>query len=300
MNKPAFAALAEYMDLLLDAICVVDPEHRFSYLSPGAQRVFGYEPEEMIGRSMFDFMHPDHHAETLLRAEQVNSGRDVLHFENRYIHKDGSVIHLHWTARWSEKDQMRIGVARDITAQRALEQEREALIERLEHMALTDSLTQLPNRALFYDRVRTAQARAERDAGGLAILYLDLDKFKEVNDHYGHATGDELLKAVATRIQSAIRNTDTAARLGGDEFVVLVDASHTRRLDSAIDKVVNKIQAALKPPHIMKHGSLAITASIGVAMWPEHGHSIEQLLHHADQAMYNAKRRGGNSASTIC
>ena len=106
MNKPAFAALAEYMDLLLDAICVVDPEHRFSYLSPGAQRVFGYDPEEMIGRSMFDFMHPDHHAETLLRAEQVNSGRDVLHFENRYIHKDGSVIHLHWTARWSEKDQM--------------------------------------------------------------------------------------------------------------------------------------------------------------------------------------------------
>ena len=274
MNKPAFAALAEYMDLLLDAICVVDPDHRFSYLSPGAKRVFGYEPEEMIGRSMFDFMHPDHHAETLLRAEQVNNGRDVLHFENRYIHKDGSVIHLHWTARWSEKDQMRIGVARDITAQRALEHEREALIERLEHMALTDSLTQLPNRALFYDRVRTAQARAERDAGGLAILYLDLNKFKEVNDHYGHATGDE--------------------------FVVLVDASHTRRLDSAIDKVVNKIQAALKPPHIMKHGSLAITASIGVAMWPEHGHSIEQLLHHADQAMYNAKRWGGNSASTIC
>ena len=82
--------------------------------------------------------------------------------------------------------------------------------------------------------------------------------------------------------------------------MVLVDASHTRRLDSAIDKVVNKIQAALKPPHIMKPGSLAITASIGVAMWPEHGHSIEQLLHHADQAMYNAKRRGGNSASTIC
>ena len=103
MNKPAFAALAEYMDLLLDAICVVDPEHRFSYLSPGAQRVFGYDPEEMIGRSMFDFMHPDHHAETLLRAEQVNNGRDVLHFENRYIHKDGSVIYLHWTAPGPKK-----------------------------------------------------------------------------------------------------------------------------------------------------------------------------------------------------
>ena len=85
--------------------------------------------------------------------------------------------------------------------------------------------------------------------------------------------------------------------------MVLVDASHTRRLDSAID-MVNKIQAALKPPHIMKPGSLAITASIGVAMWPEHGHSIEQLLHHADQAMYNAKRRGGNwqapSANASC
>ena len=297
MNKPAFAALAEYMDLLLDAICVVDPDHRFSYLSPGAKRVFGYEPEEMIGRSMFDFMHPDHHEETLARAEQVNRGVDVLHFENRYIHKDGSVIHLHWTARWSARDKMRIGVARDITAQRALEHERESLIKRLEHMALTDSLTNLPNRALFYDRVRTAQARAERDGGGLGVLYIDLDKFKYINDQYGHAAGDELLKAVANRIQSAIRNTDTAARIGGDEFVVLVDASHTRHLDRAIDKVVNKIQAALRTPHTMKHVSLPITASIGVAMWPEHGHSIEQLLHHADQAMYNAKRRGGNSVA---
>ncbi|WP_278356425.1 PAS domain S-box protein, partial [Idiomarina abyssalis] len=146
MNKTAFAALAEYMDLLLDAICVVDQQHRFSYLSPGTQRVFGYTPDEMINRSMFDFIHPDDHQATMAIAQKINSGDQVVHFENRYIRKDGSVAHILWSARWSERDQRRVGVARDISEQKRLERDRERLIARLEHMALTDPLTQLPNR----------------------------------------------------------------------------------------------------------------------------------------------------------
>lgn len=298
MNKTAFADLAEYMDLLLDAICVVNKQHQFSYLSPGAIRVFGYAPEEMIGRSMFDFMHPDDHQATMAVAQQVNSGNEIVHFENRYIRKDGSIVHLLWSARWSERDQMRVGVARDISEQKQLEAEREALIARLEHMALTDPLTQLPNRALFYDRVRTSQTRAERDGGGLGLLYLDLDKFKVINDAYGHATGDQLLKGVAKRIAASIRATDTVARLGGDEFVVLIDAVPTTEEGvDVVRAVAEKIRQAMQAPLMLPHGEEVITASMGMALWPKHGDTVDALINRADQAMYQAKRDGGNRLS---
>lgn len=291
MITSSFADIAEYMDLLLDAICVVDEHSRFHYLSPGAERVFGYPPDEMVGRSMLDFIHPDDRLMTQKTAQRVNHGGEVTHFENRYLRKDGSVVHILWSARWSERDQMRVGVARDISGQKQLEAERERLIKRLEQMALTDALTGLPNRVLLYDRIKTATTRAQRDGNDIGLLYLDLDRFKHINDTYGHATGDELLKAAGLRIQSAIRATDSVARIGGDEFVVLVDAIDT---PDALTAVADKIHDALCQPLQLPHGEDIITASIGIARWPEHGHTIEQLLHHADQAMYRAKRNGGN------
>lgn len=215
-SKTPFQELGQYMDLLLDAICVVDKDHKFSYLSPGAKRVFGYEPEAMLGKSMFDFMHPEDREATEKIAQSVNDGEEVTHFENRYIRENGDVVNLLWSARWSDRDQMRVGVARDITKQKELEIERVELIQRLSEMALTDPLTHLPNRALFYDRVHTAKARASREGYHLGILYLDLDCFKHINDDYGHATGDAVLLNVAQRFASAIRATDTVARLGGD------------------------------------------------------------------------------------
>lgn len=295
MNKAPYVELAAYIDLLLDAVCVVDRDHNFTYMSRGAERVFGYQPEEMIGRSMFDFLHPDHHAATREAAEQVNRGTELMHFENRYVRKDGSIADLHWTARWSEKDQVRIGVARDISVRKQLEREREALIQRLETMALTDALTQLPNRALFADRANLALARAERDGIGFGVLYLDLDKFKHINDQYGHASGDDLLKAAADRIRSVLRPTDTVARLGGDEFVVLVDTgSSASNIKDATLTVAEKIHQALQQPLQLPRGEERISASIGMAAWPEHGGTVDALLQHADQAMYRAKHTGGN------
>lgn len=291
MTKTAFADIADYMDLLLDAICVVDHNHIFRYVSPGAQRVFGYTAKEMIGRSMFDFVHPDDKGATIQVAEKVNTGDEVLHFENRYVRKDGSTAHILWSARWSERDQMRVGVARDISKQKQLEAEREELIKRLEQMALTDPLTGLPNRVLFYDRVKTARARAQRDGLELGLLYLDLDRFKHINDTYGHATGDALLKAAGERILSAIRATDSVARIGGDEFVVLVDAMSS--LDALL-AVADKIRVAISQPLQLRHGQEVITASIGTARWPENGDTVEELLLYADEAMYRAKRSGGN------
>ncbi|MEX1220787.1 MAG: diguanylate cyclase [Idiomarina sp.] len=293
-----FAQLAEYIDLLLDAVCVVDREHKFTYLSPGAKRIFGYEPEEMLGRSMFDFMHPDHHQDTRAVAERVNGGEDVTHFENRYIRKDGSVADLHWTARWSERDQMRVGVARDISVRKQLERERESLITRLETMALTDSLTQLPNRALFADRATLALARAERDGIGFGILYLDMDKFKQINDHYGHASGDDLLRAAAERLKSILRPTDTVARIGGDEFVVLCDTgSKVLDIKHSVQTVAEKIHLAMQQPLTLPRGQEVVSVSIGMAAWPEHGGTVDSLVQHADHAMYRAKHAGGNALS---
>ncbi|KFZ30652.1 signal peptide protein [Pseudidiomarina salinarum] len=290
MNKAAFAQLAEYMDLLLDCICVVDEDHYFTYLSPGARRVFGYSPEEMVGRYMFDFIHPDDRQATRNTATGVNTGEQVYHFENRYIRKDGSVAHILWSARWSERDEMRVGVARDVSEHKHMEQEREQLIKRLEQMALMDPLTGLPNRALFYDRVNSARARAKRDGVGLGLLYLDLDKFKEVNDEYGHATGDALLSSVGQRIKHAVRATDTLARLGGDEFVVLVDGVNDM---ASVKGVADKIDEAMRHPFKLPDGEVVMSLSIGLALSPEHGETVEELLHHADQAMYRAKRGGG-------
>ena len=295
IKQTAFADIADYMDLLLDAICVVDKSNTFRYVSPGAKRVFGYSPHEMVGRSMFDFVHPDDKNTTGQVAEKVNTGDEILHFENRYIRKDGSTAHILWSARWSDRDQMRVGVARDVTKQKQLEAEREQLIKRLEQMALTDALTGLPNRVLFYDRVKTATARAQRDGVEIGLLYLDLDHFKHINDTYGHATGDSLLKAAGERILGAIRATDSAARIGGDEFVVLVDAIDT---PNALSAVAEKICHAMSKPLKLPHGKEHITASIGTARWPENGSTIEELLQYADDAMYRAKRSGGNRVAS--
>lgn len=290
MTRPAFAELAEYLDLLLEAICVVEPNHRISYVSRGAERVFGYRPDEMVGRMIYEFMHPDYREASLRLAEHVNAGGDVVHFENKYIHKDGHAVDIHWTTRWSAKDQVRVGVARDITEQKRLEVEREALIAKLEAMALTDSLTGLPNRILFADRADVAISRAKRTRRGFGVLYIDLDKFKQMNDEKGHAFGDEVLKAVGKRLQGSVRPTDTVARLGGDEFVVLVDVGSSQlSLEAAVNTVVKNIDETFAQPLQVKSLAVRIGISIGVALWPFHGNTIEQLMQHADHSMYRRK-----------
>ncbi|RUO81534.1 PAS domain S-box protein [Idiomarina tyrosinivorans] len=285
MNQVAFEYLGEYLDLLLDVICVVDPAHKITYISPGAERVFGYTPAEMIGHNMFEFVHPDDRENTQQTAAIVNAGGDIIEFENRYRHKDGHTVNLHWSARWSERDQMRIGVARDITLQKRYFAEREELIAKLENMALHDPLTRLPNRALLYDRIATTQARVSRDGNSMGVLYLDLDNFKIINDERGHAQGDLLLQAVAKAMEQAVRATDTVARLGGDEFVVLLDGiTAIEQLEEVAKKLQNALNAMAMEP---------MAASIGGLLISDHQLTIDQMLHLADQAMYQAKRKGG-------
>ncbi|MCX4187703.1 GGDEF domain-containing protein [Methylophaga sp. OBS4] len=434
MDKNTFASLSNYIDLLLDAICVVDKEGRFMFVSAGAERIFGYTPAEMIGQPMIEMVHPDDRQKTLQTVEEIMAGVLKVDFENRYLRKDGKVVHLLWSARWSEADKMRVAVARDIskskraeamqvalfdiseaahteesllslyqrihqivadlmpakqfaialyepksgtvsfpyktlesTTDAAMQQfdatalcadvihngktrlipgaasvdsspnwlgvplksqngiigalmvqtyepdqlytfndqellefvstqiaaaiERKLMLDRLQHLALYDQLTGLPNRELFHDRVQQALARARRQQQQLALFYLDLDKFKQVNDTLGHAVGDKLLQEAARRISLCVRESDTVVRFGGDEFVILLD--RIAKQQTAL-VVAEKIRTELSQPFELDGNVIDMSASIGIALFPANGDSEQQLLLYADEAMYFAKRRGGN------
>jgi diguanylate cyclase (GGDEF)-like protein len=162
----------------------------------------------------------------------------------------------------------------------------------LEHIAQHDALTDLPNRALFDDRMSVALAAARRDDSQLALLFIDLDRFKPINDHLGHAAGDRVLKGVAERIRHNIRESDTAARIGGDEFVVLLRSVQSRE---DAERVAQKIGEAIDQPFVLEGRSLTVSASIGLAVYPEDGPDAAALSRHADAAMYRAKDAGGPS-----
>lgn len=446
MKSGSHLPLANVIDLLMDAICVVDAEGRFVYVSAACERIFGYRPDELIGRAMIELVAPQDRERTLQAAREIMSGQPKLNFENRYRRKDGQLVHIMWSARWSESDQVRIAVARDITARKRAESlqaalyaiseaahaakdlvalfrliqqiigellptesffvalydqgkdrldfpcpwddnerptappeaaaslcaqivrsgqpllltarppaevvggpevladsfcwlgvpldaqqgtigalllkshapgpgyseqdkellqfvstqvataiERKRLYARLEYAAQYDELTGLANRALLFDRLESALARARRRGEPLALLYLDLDRFKQVNDSLGHAAGDLILRETARRLQQVVRDSDTVARVGGDEFVVLLE---NIRLPEQVLRVAEKIHDALSRPVSLDGLPLAIVPSIGIARYPEDGEGEAELLKRADEAMYAAKlQRAQRSAS---
>ena len=438
MEYSAGVPIANLTDLLLDVVCMVDTGGRFVFVSAACERIFGYTQQEMIGKLMIDLVAPADRARTLAAAQKVINGQPHIDFENRYLRKDGSIVHIMWSARWSEADQLRVAVARDITAlkqsqamqavlyaiseaahasddlldlfqrshaivadllpaacfgvalcgaagqdlhfayhvtddaqpdaslmrllceevvQRAaplllpcgagdllpaplqaaadllagsalavplrtpegivgvialrtgpdgaacLAHDRDLLLfvadqlaaaiarkqlqARMHFLAMHDDLTRLPNRRLFHDRLDTALARAVRLQERLSLLFIDLNRFKQVNDRYGHACGDLLLQQVALRVATCLRTTDTLARLGGDEFVVLLE--HIA-LPADTAPVLSKIHLALAAPiDLGEAGQLQVSVSVGIAHYPEHGDNWQQLMSHADQAMYAAK-----------
>ena len=404
----------------------------------------------MIGRTAFDMMHPDDHTATRAVVERINAGCSTPDHENRYFRKDGRIVHVMWSTRWLEVEQLRVGVARDITerkraealqkalyaiseaahsaedlqvlfkrvhevigyllpaenffvalydassdqlsfpyyvdqydempspkalnegtlsaevirsgeavlltpetaeqllaeigmvvgkhsldwlgvplvtggsiigalvvqsysgAVRYTEQDKELLefvssqvaaaVERkrthsrLEYLAQHDQLTELPNRALFLDRLQSSLIRARRDTMRLAVLYLDMDNFKHINDTFGHSTGDSLLREVARRLRHCVRESDTIGRLGGDEFAILLDGI-SKEEDATM--VAEKILASLSETYELEGQILVTTPSLGIAVYPEHGQDDLQLVRHADDAMYTAKRNGGKRYSIV-
>ncbi len=272
-----------------DMISRSTPEGTIVYASEASRRLLGYEPAEITGRSVYEFvLDTDREEVRYLSRLLLESG--PMTFSYRVRRKDGTVVWFETTSRAiGESDTGRIqeiiSVSRDVS-------ERKRAEEQIEFQAYHDALTGLPNRLLFRDRLTVALAHARRLKQPLAVMFLDLDRFKLVNDTLGHSLGDELLKGVAGRLRSALREEDSIARMGGDEFTLLL--SDLESADDAV-RVAQKLLETIAQPISLDGHELFITTSIGIALFPADGDNAEELLQNADNAMYRAKEAGRNS-----
>jgi diguanylate cyclase (GGDEF)-like protein/PAS domain S-box-containing protein len=268
-----------------DVVAVIDPSSRVLWLAESVRGMLGYEPEALVGRRLAELVHPDD-AQSLspFLQDAIEQEGDATMLGVRLRGADGAYRHLELVADNRLSDPLIDGILlnmRDVS-------ERLALLEQLRYQAFHDSLTGLPNRALFEDRLRRALVRLRRSGGFAAVMFVDLDDFKTVNDGLGHAAGDELLRAIARRLEGALRAQDTAARLGGDEFAVLLEDLVD---ESEALEIAERVRCALEPPLTVAGHQVAPSASIGVAC-PGPQDSAEELLRNADVAMYAAKERG--------
>ena len=269
-----------------DVILIVDADGTIKYESPPVARVLGYDPEDRQGSSVFDVIHSgDVEWIRALFSESLSTAGAEVTADFRARHADGSWRWLGATAKNLLADPSVGGIVvnyRDITERRLLE-------EQLRYQALHDSLSALPNRALFMDRLQHALTRRRPDQPPLAVLFLDLDDFKAVNDSLGHMCGDELLVAVAERLRRSLREADTAARMGGDEFAILIEDATE---GSAPVQVAERILEALRLPFDVQAQDVRIHGSIGIALHGRPQQTADELLRHADVAMYAAKSQG--------
>lgn len=275
------ALAPKLINLMLDTVFVVDSDNQIVFVSDACVNLLGYSANELMGSHITDYMHPDDLAATKASIERVMKGKPHIDFRNRYIRKDGGVVHILWSARWYEEEHVRIGVARDVSALKQAEDE-------LHFLAHHDPLTGLTNRLLFNDRLKSALSSARRHETILALLFLDINNFKDINDEYGHSIGDRVLCEVAHRLENSLRETDTVARMGGDEFTVLL--TDIQSVD-AVTTVIQQIMNVMAEPLGTEFKGLEMpSCSIGVACYPDDGTDIDTLLSVADSNMYEIKR----------
>ncbi|MDQ3957866.1 MAG: diguanylate cyclase, partial [Actinomycetota bacterium] len=276
-----------------DVICIVDSDGRVLYSSPAVREVFGLTAEEIRGTEPFELVHPDEREEVRAALEalaQTPCGASAK-LECRVRHTDGTFKDLEVTATNLLEDPNIAGVvlnARDISQRKVAERDNEALQEQLAHQAFHDPLTGLANRILLRERLDHAMARVARSREPLAVMFIDLDEFKAVNDTMGHDAGDELLKAVAERLTDSVRPADTVARLGGDEFAILLEGMVSI---AEAPRVAERIIRTFTTPFDLGGKPVSIGASVGLAL-KEGKEGTEELLGNADVAMYAAKARG--------
>ena len=259
-----------------------------------AEKLFGYERGELIGRPVEILLPPrlrEGHAQQRGGYMQAPSRRHMGERQELLaLRKDGSECPVDVTLNpiITSEGPMVISSIRDITDRRKLE-------DQVRQLAFFDPLTKLANRRLLHDRLGQTLVRAKRESSRFALLFVDLDRLKPVNDEHGHQVGDWLLQSVAKRIEGCLRASDTAARIGGDEFVVLLI---DQKSSSDAIAVAEKIRQSLEQPLLTPQGiELNNSASIGVAIYPEHGNSAADLLRRGDDAMYRAKKGGGNAVA---
>ncbi|BBP03895.1 hypothetical protein TPL01_28200 [Sulfuriferula plumbiphila] len=278
----------EVSELSDDAVAVTTMEGLIEYVNPAFEELTGYRKDELVGRTHAILNSGVHEPAfflemwTTLRAGRSFRGQFVNRRQNGALFYEDKIIRPFYNASGKMSHFMASG--RDVS-------EQVQIMHRLEHLANYDSLTGLPNRNLFLDRLQQAEARGSRNHDGFAIVLLDLDHFKAINDTLGHAVGDAVLQTTAFRIRQCLREGDTVARLGGDEFSLILTEVALRQ---DVMKVLEKIVALLGEPLIMDSQNIPVQASIGIAIYPEHGEDGQTLLKHADSAMYRVKTAGGN------
>lgn len=257
----------------------------FRYVNPATSEITGFSREELMAMKFWEFVHPDFRDIVKELGLARQSGRELPpRYEFSIVRKDGRVAWIDFSAaNLTYQGQIAsMGTAFDIT-------ERKRAEDRVRELAYHDPLTGLPNRRLFEDRLKVALSQAQRNRQKAGVLFLDVDRFKPVNDSLGHEVGDRLLRAVADRLTLVLREGDTVARLGGDEFTLLLPAL-TDAVDAA--RVAEKLLAAMRRPFRVGDHELYVSGSVGVALSPEDGNDPETLLRNADAAMYRAKERG--------
>jgi len=275
------ALYPKLIHLMLDTVFVVDRDNEIVFVSDACETLLGYRANELVGTPITRYMHPDDLEATRASIIRVMNGQSHVDFRNRYIRKNGDVVHILWAAFWSDEVQARIGVARNVTALAQAEKE-------LRFLAHHDPLTKLTNRSLFNDRLETALRAAHRHQSTVALLFLDINDFKGINDVHGHTAGDQVLCTIARRLEGCVRETDTVARMGGDEFIVLLTDIQSQ---SAVSEKVVQILAAMAEPLGAEFGEVKMpSCSIGVACYPADGEDADTLLSHADRDMYRIKR----------
>jgi len=274
-----------------EGIISIDPKGTIENANPASEMVFGYEPGELIGQNVKVLMpEPDRSMhDTYLRSYHRTGKKNVIgkYREVIGLAKNGQRFPLEINVAEMEFDERKhfVGLVRDIT-------ERKQAEEKMTQLALYDQLTGLPNRTLFHERLEFARAQADRTKSLVALLFIDLDGFKAVNDSLGHNIGDLLLKEVSQRLKNSVRESDTTARMGGDEFtVILTNLQET----GVASQIAEKIITSLNKPITLDGNSCSIGASIGLAIYPDHAEDLESLIKKADAAMYQAKEGGKNA-----
>lgn len=285
-----------------DIIYILDPHGYFTFINERIESLLGFEPKELIGKHYSSVVHQDdieqakyvfnerrvgerasHNVELRLMCKD---GSTAKHFENKTLPIELSSMGI-YTGATKDNDYLgTYGVARDIT-------ERKIAEETITFQAYHDLLTRLPNRALLRDRLSLAISHAKREKEMLAVMFLDLDRFKNINDSLGHIVGDELLQQVSSRLKKCLREGDTLARFGGDEFTLLLPKISNRKTD--VNKIADKIIHVLKAPFVIDNHELYVSASVGVSMYPKDGDNMDTLIKNADIAMYYVKGQGKNN-----
>lgn len=283
-----------------DIIYMLDTAGRFTFVNERITQVLGYQRDEIVGRHFMELVPPEDQERIGFAFNERRTGkRATQELELRLVRKSSGILSgsgqantvpvelnamgVYEKAKGDERGRFMgtYGVIRDISARKRSE----AVIN---YQLYHDLLTGLPNRALFQDRLKQAISRARRDKSGFALMFLDMDRFKSINDSYGHLVGDALLQAVANIMRNHVRDSDTLARLSGDEFTLLLP--EVGQVEDAAG-VARKILEHLREPVEIEGHELYVSFSIGIAVYPEHGTTGEDLVRHADTAMYHVKRR---------